>query len=332
MTFQAVPKLLLDTDPGGDDIFALLWLLSLVNQGRAELVAVTTTQGNVAAAQTFANASQVLNLAGYGSVPLGRGVLLSQGSEDASHIHGSDGMGYLSQTLPPPSHEFAIAPAADDLLIEQLSANPGEITLIAIGPLTNLAAAEAKRPGILQQARELVVMAGAIQGPGNVTAQAEFNVWFNPEAAQVVFNSRNDVVMLPLDVTRQLVFTETMATLVAQTRPEHPLAHFLVNLCQFMVSTARQYRETAGSPGFLVHDAATLGYLFYPETLLLRRATVQVETQGELTRGQTLIDRRHKPKPRANAWVALEVDAPNFLASVVADLQQLLRHHYSHDA
>jgi len=290
MIFQVVPKLLLDTDPGGDDAFALLWLLSLVHQGQADLVAVTTAQGNVAAHQTFANASQLLALGGYSSIPVGRGVPLPHSSDDASHIHGTDGMGHLSQTLPPPTHSFETAPQSDDLLVEQLNAQPGELTLIAIGPLTNLAAAEKKQPGILQQAKEIVIMAGAFQGPGNVTAQAEFNVWCNPEAAQVVLNSRDDLVVLPLDVTRQLVFTETMATFVAQTRPEHPLAHFLVNLCQFMVSTALQYRETAGNAGFLVHDAATLGYLFYPETLWLRRATVRVETQGEWTRGQTLWD------------------------------------------
>lgn len=318
-------KILLDTDPGGDDIFAFLWLLSLAKQGYLDLVAVTAAEGNVAARQTFANSSQVLELAGFPTVPLGRGVPLSlQPSENAEHIHGADGMGNLSQSLPPSSRSYENAPRADELLIEKLSADPGEITLIAIGPLTNLAAAEAQQPGILAKAKEVVVMGGAFHRPGNVTASAEFNIWFNPEAAQAVFDSRNDTVVIPLDVTHQLVFTEAMADLVAQPSFHSPLAQFVVKLCRFLVSTALQYRETAGASGFLVHDAATVGYLFYPNTLMLQRARVQVETQGRWTRGQTLIDGRPRAVPDSNAWVALQVNAASFFSGFIEDLRYLI--------
>lgn len=318
-------KIILDTDPGGDDIFAFLWLLSLVKQGLVDLVAITAAEGNVAAHKTFTNSCQILELAGFPTIPVARPASLqSDPGDDAGHIHGQDGMGNLSQTLPTSDRDFDSAQPADDLLIERLNADPGNITLIAIGPLANLAAAEAKQPGILKKAKEIVVMGGAFHCGGNVTPVAEFNIWFNPKAAQAVFDSRRDIVVLPLDVTRDLVFTQAMAEVVTQHNPHSNLAQFVVRLCQFMVGTALQYRETASIPGILVHDAATVGYLFYAETLMLRRARVQIETQGEWTLGQTLMDERHSAKSGANAWVALQVDVPNFFTSFVEDLKYLI--------
>lgn len=320
-------KIILDTDPGGDDIFALLWIQSLLHQGRVELVAVTTAAGNVAAPRTFASASQILGLGTMSHITVGRGVTVTtHETEDASHIHGSDGMGNLSRTLAPPSHPYDMAPFSDDLIIDRLQTYPGEITLIAIGPLTNLAAAEAKHPGILQLAKEIVVMGGAMHCRGNITSHAEFNIWFNPTAAATVLNSRDDSVVIPMDVTTRLVFTPDMAQLATRAAPDSPLAVFIRQLCEFMVGTALGYRETDGARGFLVHDAATLAYLFYPETLLLRRSHLQIETQGSLTRGQTLIDRRHRPKAEANAWVAMQVDAQGLFTCFVEDLNYLVHH------
>ncbi len=326
MPSPSVPKIILDTDPGGDDSFAFLWLLSLVKQGLAELVAVTTADGNVAASQTFYNASQILNLTGYREIEVGRGVLMKQpAAEDASHIHGSDGMGGLSQTLPAPTHDYAAARSSENILIDRLQSHPGAITLVAIGPLTNLAAAEEKYPGILKLAKEIVIMGGAFLQPGNVTPHAEFNIWFNPEAAATVFNSRDDLMVIPLDVTRRLIFTQEMAQMVGQTAPGSPLVQFITDLCGFMTGTAMSYRETGRIPGFLVHDAATLAYLFYPETLLMQRANVQIETQGEWTRGQTVCDRRLCAKPNANAWVALQVDETRFFTCFLEDLKLLVQ-------
>jgi inosine-uridine nucleoside N-ribohydrolase len=321
-----IPKIILDTDPGGDDIFAFLWLLSLVKQGWAELVAVTAADGNVPARRTFSNSSQVLGLGGFSHIEVGRGVPVNGESvEDAAHIHGSDGMGNLSHTLPPATHRWETARDSDELLIDKLNAAPGEITIVAIAPLTNLAAAEMKSPGILKKAREIVIMAGAFYCPGNITPHAEFNSFYNPKAARIVFDSRNDIVVMPLDVTRKLIFTRDMAQAVNQANPESTLSQFAIALCDFMTGTALTYRETRGIPGFLVHDAATLGYLFYPETLMLRRANVRVETRGEWTRGQTLIDSRHSTKVDANAWVALQVDEVGFFASFVEDLKWFLK-------
>ncbi|MDX2243390.1 MAG: nucleoside hydrolase [Leptolyngbyaceae cyanobacterium bins.302] len=325
---QTRPQIMLDTDPGGDDIFALLWLLSLVKQNMADLIAVTTANGNVTAQRTFTNVSQLLSLMdkhllGKSAIALGRGVISqSDAGEDASHIHGNDGMGNLSITLPVATHDFATAPFADDLIIDRLNANPGEITLVAIAPLTNLAAAEAKSPGILQKAKELVIMGGAFYQPGNITLQAEFNIWFNPEAAEIVFDSRDDIVVLPLDITTQLRFTPQMAVAITQANPDPQFAQFLLSLCDFMVSTALGYRETEGVPAFLVHDAAAIAYLFYPEVFSFRRGEVHIETQGKWTRGKTVISDRPPAQARSNAWIAMQVDEPLFFTHFLADLRE----------
>jgi inosine-uridine nucleoside N-ribohydrolase len=333
MSFSSVPKVILDTDPGGDDIFAFLWLQSLAKRGLVEIIAVTTAAGNVSAQKTFSSACQILELGGFSQIEVGRGVILNNElAENAAHIHGSDGMGNLSTTLPQPGREYETARSADEVLIDQLNALPGEITLIAIAPLTNLAAAEKKSPGILQKAKEIVIMGGAFFCPGNVTPQAEFNIWFDPEAAKVVLDSRTDLVILPLDVTRHLIFTREMVRAISSSHPQgvahtnsdSRLSGLIVNLSEFMIKTALSYRETSGISGFLVHDAATLSYLFYPELLMLRRAKVWVETSGEWTRGQTTIDQRNGAKQNANAWVALQVDSTKFFMSFTEDLKRLM--------
>ncbi len=318
-------KILLDTDPGGDDAFAMLWLQSLAKQGFVEIVGVTTAKGNVDSDHTFANASKMLTLGGFDQVEVGRAVLPKSHCPDASYIHGVDGMGGLSNTLPKPIHDIKTAPRSDDMIIKILNAAPGEITLVAIGPLTNLAAAEKKQPGILAKAKELVIMGGTFDYHGNVTSHAEFNLYCNPKAATKVFASRDDIVVLPLDVTHQIIFTKAHSNAVVAVNPKSDITQFVKSLSDFMISTALGYRETKGVKGFLVHDSATLAYLFYPETLMLRRAKVSVETKGKFARGQTLIDPRHGAKTEANAWVALEVDKANLLTILTEDFKVLVK-------
>ncbi|HEY9642316.1 MAG TPA: nucleoside hydrolase, partial [Coleofasciculaceae cyanobacterium] len=173
------PKIILDTDPGGDDSFAFLWLMSLAKRELAEIVAVTSVDGNVHARLTFAGSCKLLKLCGFDAVEVGRGLIGGSESddvEDAGAIHGADGMGNLSHTLPDSDQSYESARYSDDLLIEKLKERPGEITIIAIGPLTNLAAAERKLPGVLNLAKEILVMGGAFQVPGNITPAAEFNI------------------------------------------------------------------------------------------------------------------------------------------------------------
>ena len=315
-------KIILDTDPGGDDIFALFWLQSLIKQGIAELVAVTTAGGNVNAESTFTAASKIIHLGGLNQIEIGRGVPVKTGEiEDAAAIHGMDGMGNLSDTLPNGIHRFDTARYSDEMIVEKLNQFPGEITLVAIAPLSNLASAETKSPGILKKAKEIVIMGGAFQHRGNITSQAEFNVAYDPEAAATVLGSRDDIVMITLDVTHQLILTNLMVETITKKNPKSAISQFMRALCQFMTTTCLSYRETGGIEGFLVHDAATIAYLFYPETLQFQRAKVEIETQGSFTRGQTILDRRHLPKRSVNTWVSSQVDAVNLLAILMEDLK-----------
>ncbi|MEA5594975.1 nucleoside hydrolase [Rivularia sp. UHCC 0363] len=313
-------KIIFDTDPGGDDIFALLWLQSLVKQGLAELIAVTTAEGNIGSELTFINASKVLSLGGFEQVELGRGVTVKESKiADAAYIHGMDGMGNISHHLPAAKHDFESAVYSDDLIIDKLNNYPEEITILAVAPLTNLAAAESKSPGILRKAKEIVIMGGAFKVPGNVTPHAEFNIIYNSQAAEKVFASRDDIVVLPLDITQELIFTPEMADDII-SNSDSDLTKFISELCNFMTAASLRYRQTKGIKGFLVHDGAAVAYLFYPETLLFRRARVDIETQGHHTLGKTLFDERFQAKTDANAWVALQVDRVGLLASLVEDL------------
>lgn len=316
-------KIIFDTDPGGDDIFALLWLLSLQKQGLANLIAVTTAEGNINSKLTFINASKVLSLAGFEEVELARGVTVNNPqTADAAYIHGLDGMGNISNNLPVAKHDFDNAVYSDELIIDKLNAHPGEITIVAVAPLTNLAAAETKCPGILGKAKEIVIMGGALKVPGNVTPHAEFNIFYNPEAAEKVFASCNNIVVLPLDITEQLIFTPEMAEDIIRKSASH-LTQFISDLCNFMTEANLRYRQTKGIKGFLVHDGAAVAYLFYPETLLFRRAQVDIETKGDRTLGKTLFDERFTAKTNANAWVALQVDKEGLLASLLEDFNFL---------
>lgn len=317
--------IIFDTDPGGDDTLALLWLASLARQGHAQIVAVTTVAGNVNAEQTFTNAGRILKLAGYADVEIGRASGPSRLPFDAAHIHGSDGMGNLSASLPPSTHGFANARPASEIIIEKLKDRPGEITIVAVGPLANLAAAERESPGILAMAKEVVVMGGAFRHRGNITATAEFNIYCDPDAADVVFSSRSDIVVLPLDVTTHVTFTPEHAEAIRQAGTDGALGTFLVGLTRFLTQATLAYRDSEGVNGFHVHDATTLAYLYYPETLRFQRGRVHVETQGEHTRGQTILDERHGAKGPPNAWIALEVDAANLLTVLGEDLKALCR-------
>jgi inosine-uridine nucleoside N-ribohydrolase len=325
LTQLTPPKIILDTDPGGDDALALLWLLSLKTRGLAELVAITTVEGNVDARLTFNNACELLQLVHLNDITVGRGIVKPNPEVgDASFIHGTDGLGNLAATLPACHLQFEKAAASEAVLIDKLNQFPGEITLICLAPLTNLAAAEKQSPGILKKAKEIIIMGGAFTVPGNVTPQAEFNMAYDPEAAAIVLNSRKDLVILSLDITRSLVFTPPMAQEIAQIMPKSAISKFIVSLCQSMTKTSLFFRETQGIKGFLVHDAVTIAYQFYPEMLQFCRGQVQVETAGNWTKGQTLMDRRHQAKIEANAWVATQVDAANLLAALVEDLKKLV--------
>eukprot|EP01062_Namystynia_karyoxenos_P027667 TRINITY_DN21179_c0_g1_i1.p1 TRINITY_DN21179_c0_g1~~TRINITY_DN21179_c0_g1_i1.p1 ORF type:complete len:854 (+),score=283.49 TRINITY_DN21179_c0_g1_i1:93-2564(+) len=197
---------LIDTDPGGDDVFALLWVAAGAEQGMVDIVAVTTGEGNVSARQTFAAARRVMLAVGLRDVTVARGVDAAVGAQD--DFHGADGLGGLSEHLPPLDVDFDDAPIAPEVIVQCLTAQPHEVTVVCFGPLSNLAAADRMHPGVLRLAREVVAMGGAYEVPGNITSSAEFNVLHSPEAYVSTLEAC-DLVVLPLDVTTQLLVEQS---------------------------------------------------------------------------------------------------------------------------
>lgn len=379
---DAVPQIIMDCDPGGDDVFALFWLLALSKQKVCDIRAVTTTEGNVKAPLTFAAADKVLQLLSsavpgvevaaqtpaaarhgdrdaravarraYAAAVATGAAGGGDGFSDAAHIHGCDGMGGLSRHLASGTTRYTDAEESYERLIRELEQRPGEITILATGPLTNLADAERARPGVLRKARRIIIMGGALPGTrGNITPLAEFNFAFDAAAAALVMEEAGleDIVLMPLDVTTKLVCTEAMVTDAllegrdvarrgmdsngdAMYEPTaHGVGQFLHDLSSFMFKTALQFKETDGTKGFLVHDASTILALFYPECLQFTRAQVSVAVSeqrgcrhGIDTNGMSFIDRRHCPKLEANAWVGTGIDAAGALSIMIEDLKQLV--------
>jgi purine nucleosidase len=269
----------------------------------------------------------VLTLAGRGDVPVWPGAeapLLGHVG-DASDIHGASGLGRAVLPEPPPAPD---APHAVDALLASARAHEGELIVVATGPLTNIALALARDPTWPRRLKRFVLMGGAFAVGGNVTAAAEFNIWHDPEAARMVFRAFSAADAAPaiavgLDVTRQTVLTEadlqTLAEAVANT-PRGPA------LTRFLIDAAAHYFElmdTRGRPRALVmHDPLAVAVALDPSLVVTRALPVDVETRGELTRGQTLADFRG---PAGRIGVALEVDATRFRADYLAAVERLAR-------
>jgi purine nucleosidase len=295
-------QVLLDCDPGIDDALALVF--GCGHPG-LDLVGVTTVAGNVGLAATTANALAVLEFAGRGEVPVvagSPGPLLGPVLE-ASRVHGASGLGRArlgsARGQPRPGH-------AVDFLIETISAAPGEITLVATGPLTNIALAVRREPQIVSQVRDFVIMGGSA-GRGNVTPAAEFNIACDPGAAAIVFGAGWRVTMIGLDVTLQARATPAVRERMGG------LGRLGSEL--LLPGLAGYQGESAGDPAAgpagdpPVHDVCALAMVTDPGLFGCHRARVEVETAGRLTSGMTVTDFRAADP---NALVAMSIDAAGF--------------------
>lgn len=306
---------LLDVDPGIDDALAILLAL---RSPEIDVVGISVVAGNVEVDVGARNARQVLELAGRSDVPVARGAaapLLGK-LVTSKHVHGENGLGNI--TLPPPSMPVDERSAVD-FIAAKAREHAGRLTLIPVGPLTNVALALKLHPGLASQIQQIVLMGGSISG-GNITAAAEFNIFNDPEAAEVVFQSGVAIVMVGLDVTMKTVLTPQ--DLEAASRTSDPVTELVKGLTDFHLKTRRDR-------GIVLHDPLAVGVAIDPTFVETERGYVEVETRGEKTRGQTLLDRRgyalrfeegpdtrravpiERPKP--NADVCREVDAERFI-------------------
>ena len=271
-------RILLDCDPGLDDALAILLAHG---DPDIDLVAITTVGGNVSLENTTRNALQLAEYLGMKGVPVSAGAAtpLVRVAEDASHVHGAQGMGTVR--LPDPT----LAPSsvhAVDLIIETLRSAPGTIHLVATGPLTNIALALRKEPAIAEWAASFVIMGGSFTR-GNATPAAEFNIYADPEAAAVVFAADWEVVMIGLDLTLQAIAT---GEIVDRMRELGRLGDELL----VPLSTFWNDPNDPDFRGQAVHDVVAVAYVVHPEWFESRPARVDVETDGRFTSGMTVVD------------------------------------------
>jgi purine nucleosidase len=276
-------KIILDCDPGHDDAIALL--LAHGNPD-IELVAVTTVVGNQTLEKVTRNALAVARIAGISGVPFAQGMHrpLVREVETAASIHGESGMD--GPALPEPTLELDPRHAVDLIIDTIMAHEPGEITLVPTGGLTNIAMAARKEPRIVERVKEVVLMGGGYS-VGNWSAAAEFNIVIDPEAAHIVFNEKWPLTMVGLDVTHQALATPDVASAIARigTAP----AQFVVELLEFFAHT---YKEAQGFDAPPVHDPCAVAYVIDPSVLTVRRAPLDVELTGTLTLGMTVADFR----------------------------------------
>ncbi|MGD0067619.1 MAG: nucleoside hydrolase [Streptosporangiaceae bacterium] len=292
-------KIILDCDPGIDDALAIAFAHG---HPGIELVGITTVAGNVGLAKTTANALAVCEFIGAGPTPVTAGCAgpLLRPALDARQVHGDSGLG--GATLPPP----AASPApghAIDYIIDTVRAAPGEITLVATGPLTNIALAARREPRLADWVQRFVIMGGSA-GRGNVTPAAEYNIWADPEAAAVVFRAGWTVIMLGLDVTLR---TSATAAVQQRMRELGPLG------TRLLLPALEQYRSVREPSGPPVHDVCAVAWVAQPELFGLVPARVQVEVAGQFTAGMTVTDFDVPGEAgQPNAMVALDLDVEKF--------------------
>ncbi len=308
--------ILVDTDPGQDDAIALL--LAFACPGRLDLRGITTVAGNVGVAQTTANALRVRDLAGRADVPVHAGMdrPLLAALETAEFVCGPDGL--EGAGLPPPRSAAAPGHAVQALVAAVRAAPPGELTLCALGPLTNLAMALRLAPDIGPRIREIALMGGAM-ALGNMTPAAEFNVYVDPHAAAIVLGAGVPITLFGLHVTHQALASPAHIARLAET--DAPA----IRSVHGMLTRPRPSRLDQGGldpSAHPMHDPCVIAWLLWPELFTGRNCHVAVQTEGEL-RGRTTIDWNGRWRRPANAFVPDTVDATRLFDRLIDALATL---------
>ncbi|MCU1492638.1 MAG: rihB [Acidimicrobiaceae bacterium] len=287
MTEPVAHRIILDCDPGHDDALAILLA---AGHPAIELACITTVAGNQTLAKTTHNACVVASVAGLDDVRVAPGAErpLLRELRTAPSFHGESGLDGPATIEPTvrPSDIHAV-----DLIIETLMDAPGETTLVATGPLTNVALALCKEPRIAQAAKEIVIMGGAYTR-GNTTPAAEFNILVDPEAASIVFGASWRLTMMGLDVTHQALCSEGDQRGIAAIGSD--VSEFACGLLDFFRTA---YRDVAGMSDPPIHDACAVAYVADPTLFEVREAAVEVETHGKFTSGMTVVDFSGKGAP-----------------------------------
>ncbi|MBD8686237.1 MULTISPECIES: nucleoside hydrolase [unclassified Rhizobium] len=300
-------KIIIDTDPGQDDAAAIM--LALASPEEIEILGLCAVAGNVPLKLTSRNIRIMLELCNRTDIPVYEGCErpLVREPITAEHVHGSTGLD--GPTLPEPVLA-AQSQNAIDFIIETIRREPeGTITLCTLGALTNIATALQKAPDIAPRIKELVLMGGGFFEGGNITPAAEFNIYVDPHAADIVFRSGIPLVMMPLDVTHKLLTTKARIAAIREigTRPAIAMVEMLEFFERFDV-------EKYGSDGGPLHDPSVIAYLIKPELFDGRDCNVEIEVNSELTIGMTVVDWWKVTGREPNTRVMRDVDADGFFA------------------
>ncbi len=310
-------RILIDTDPGVDDAYAILLAMC---SPELQVEAITTVCGNVSVEQATQNLLTIFGVLDLDEFPIiaqGEAAPLVKPLVNAAHVHGDDGLGNISHLQDTdgnprysPANTTLSSMSGVDLILETASRYADELIVVALGPLTNLAKAIRKDAAKMRRLRKIIVMGGAFEDYGNVTTTAEFNIFVDPHAAHEVFQFGVPVHIFPLDATHQVVLTGERLRAEIEGQ-DNRVPHFLWDATQACMEF---YREHVGFWGFHIHDALPIAVLTSPDYFESVDAYVQVETEGELTNGMTVADLRpERQRHNPNAQVCVKVDAETFL-------------------
>ncbi|MFT6457923.1 nucleoside hydrolase [Pseudophaeobacter arcticus] len=309
-------KVIIDTDPGQDDAVALL--LALASPDDIEVLGITCVAGNVPLPLTHKNARIICEVAGRADVPVfaGRAAPLSRPLVTAEEVHGKtglDGPELFEPTLPLQDQNGV------DFIIDTLRREPaGTVTLCPLGPLSNIAAAFQAAPDIVDRVQEVVLMGGAYFEVGNVTPAAEFNIYVDPEAADIVLKSGIQITMMPLDVTHKALTTRPR--IEALRALGNRAGSFTAEMLDFF---ERFDMEKYGSEGGPLHDPCVIAYLIQPALFSGRQINVEIETQSDLTLGMTVADWWGVTTRTPNALFIGDLDAEGFFTLITDRLARL---------
>lgn len=276
-------KIIIDTDPGQDDAVAIL--LALASPENVDVLGIVAVAGNVGLKQNAVNALKVVELSGRADVPVFAGCdrPLKRALVTAEHVHGVTGLD--GPDLPNPGIALQDRHGVDFIIDTLEQAAPGEITLCALGPLTNLATVFTRAPHLAGKVEEIVLMGGAYFEVGNITPAAEFNIYVDPHAADIVFRSGVPITQMPLDVTHQVLTTQSRLDRISAIGNNSGMA-----VAQMLGFSERFDLEKYQWEGAPLHDPCVIAWLIEPAIFSGRLINVEIETQSELTMGMTVAD------------------------------------------
>ena len=295
MTPTIPHRVIYDTDPGVDDAMALYFALAHPD---IDVLGVTTTFGNVTVAQAAENASYLLSIAGRPNIPVTQGAaapLVKRGEAPPAHIHGADGLGNLTQRV---ATTTQIDPRSSaQFIVDMARQHPGDITVVAVGPLGNLAQALLIEPALPSLLKHVVIMGGAVLEPGNVSPVAEANIWNDPHAADAVFCAGFELTMVGLDVTHQVILPVSLFHKIAHHQ-QHVATDTLHHAVAFYAHFySGLYPHVAEIYGCFGHDVLAFVALTSPELFTMQSGRMRVAVDG-LAQGQTMLRRKNIDYPQ----------------------------------